>query len=125
MSWSHTKTSVVFKQLTILALNTFYLYPTGIFLTCHYLLPSNVQHLPSAKPKKLCTLLLNLNLPAGHFTKCPGFCPQEGQNPQTSSILFIPNEQLSRQGKSFELFILFFQRHQTKSETGAKPKPKR
>jgi len=57
--------------------------------------------------KNFALYLLILTFPAGHFTKCPGFCPQEGQNPQTSSILFIPNEQLSRQGKSFELFIFF------------------
>jgi len=48
MSWPHTKTSVVFKQLTILALNTFYLYPTGIFLTCHYLL--SCLHKPNIGP---------------------------------------------------------------------------
>ncbi len=65
-------------------------------------------HLPSAKTKNFALCLLNLDLPAGTIcTLYPGFCPQEGQNPQTSSILFIPNEQLSRQGKSFELFILF------------------
>ena len=49
MSCPHTKTSVVFKQLTIFALNIFYLYPTGIFLTCHYLLPSKAHYEPLVK----------------------------------------------------------------------------
>jgi len=91
-----------------------------IFFTCRYLLSSKIQHrllidmdIPhplKRKALKPCPflVLVNLDLPAGTIcTPCPGFCPQESQNAQTPSILFIPDEQLSRQGKSFELFKLF------------------
>jgi len=55
-------------------------------------------------PKNFALYFLILTFPAGHFTKCPGFCPTE--RPKTQKFhyfLLIPNHQPCRQGKSVKL----------------------
>ncbi len=84
-------------------------------------LPAQAQHRPlipqglidtdrfypsSAIPKKLCTLLLNFNLPCRIFYEVPRIS-SSGRPKNQNSITFIPNYQCSRQGKSLKSHIFF------------------
>ena len=82
-------------------------------------LPAQAQHRPlidtdrfypsSARPKKLCTLLLNLNLPGRTFYEVPGILPA-GRPKSTNFINLIYTKWAtlsSREIFRFELFILF------------------
>ncbi len=107
----------------------------GFFLTCHYLLSPKVQHrplidmdkphLPSAKPEKLCALL-NLDLPGRTI------CTKSAQDfvLRKAKIHKLHPPYLYQMSSSLvkgnlSCYSYFFQRHQTKSETGAKGKSKR
>ncbi len=120
------------KQLTILALTTFYRYPPRIFLTYHYLLSSKIQHrllidmdifhLPGAKPEKLCTLplIFTLYLPAGTICteSARDFVLRKAKiHNLHPSYLYQTSSSLVKGNLSS--YSYFFQRHQTKYRRSA------